>query len=139
MGALHRRKANRRSEVFCFVANVGGLFAEETGFSAAQRFYSRHRAFGLRNVICRQDVARRLFLSLFLKFFRAAIIIDDCRLVVEVLSELFETSDVRRVIPRDQSLVSARHHLEFLDMARGEDVAFTILFGRAEESNLRTL
>ena len=97
-----RRHAERR------VAHVGGLLAED---GAEQLFLRRHRAFALRRDLADQDVAR----------LHLGADIDDARLV-EVLQRLFrDVRDVARDFLRPE-LGVARHHLEFLDVDRGEDV-----------------
>ena len=97
-----RRQAQRR------VAHVGGLLAED---GAQQLLFRRHRALALRRDLADQDVAR----------IHLGADVDDAGLV-EVLQRLFR--DVRNVA-RDllrPELGVARHHLEFLDVDRGEDV-----------------
>ena len=90
------------------VADVGRLLAED---GAQKLLFRRHRAFALRRDLADQDVARL--------HFRADI--DDAGFV-EVLQRFFR--DVRNVA-RDflrPELGVARHHFEFLDVDRGEDV-----------------
>ena len=102
-GALHaRRNAQRR------VAHVGRLLAED---GAQKLLFRRHRAFALRRDLADEDVARLHF----------GADIDDAGFV-EVLQRLFR--DVRNVA-RDflgPELGVARHHLEFIDVDRGEHV-----------------
>ncbi len=90
------------------VAHVGRLLAEDR---AQQLFFRRHRALALRRHLADQDVARVHF----------GADIDDAGLV-EVLQRLL--ADVRDVAG-DLLLAElgvARHHLEFLDVDRGEHV-----------------
>ena len=97
-----RRHAERR------VAHVGRLLAED---GAEQLLLRRHRAFALRRDLADQDVAR----------LHLGADIDDARLV-EVLQRLFrDVRNVARDLLRPELRV-ARHHLEFLDVDRGEDV-----------------
>ena len=101
--ALHARRHAQRG-----VAHVGGLLAED---GAQELFLRRHRAFALRRDLAAQDVAGA----------HLGADIDDARFV-EVLQRLFR--DVRNVA-RDflrPELGVARHHLEFLDVDRGEHV-----------------
>src|SRR5665213_3524878 len=90
------------------VANVGSLLAEDR---AQQLLFRRHRRFALRRHLADQNVAR---LDL-------GPDIDDARLV-EILERLF--ADIGNVAGDFflAELGVARHHLEFLDMDRGEDV-----------------
>ena len=90
------------------VAHVGGLLAED---GAQELFLRRHRAFALRRDLADEDVAGAHF----------GADIDDARLV-EILQRLFR--DVRNVAGDflRAELGVARHHLEFFDMDRGEDV-----------------
>ena len=90
------------------VADVRGLLAED---GAQQLLLRRHRALALRRDLADQDVAG----------LHLGADIDDAGLV-EVLQRLF--GDVRNVA-RDllrPELGVARHHLELLDVDRGEDV-----------------
>ena len=97
-----RRHAQRR------VAHVGGLLAED---GAEQLLLRRHRALALRRDLADQDVAG----------LHLGADIDDAGLV-EVLQRLFrDVRDVARDLLRPE-LGVARHHLEFLDVDRGEDV-----------------
>src|SRR5207237_8179193 len=101
--ALHARRHPQRG-----VADVGGLFAEDR---AQQLLFRRHRAFALWRDLADQDVAGADF--------RADI--DDAGLV-EVFQRFFR--NVRNVAGdflRAQLGVTG-HHLELLDVYRGEDV-----------------
>src|SRR6201999_2356612 len=100
---LHARRHAQRS-----IADVGSLFTED---GAQQLFFRRHRAFALRRDLADQDVAGA--------YFRADV--DDTGFV-EVLQRFFR--NVRNVAGdflRPQ-LGVAGHHLELLDVDRGEDV-----------------
>ncbi len=97
-----RRQAQRR------VAHVGGLLAED---GAQQLLLRRHRALALRRDLADQDVAR----------IDLGADVDDAGLV-EVLQRLFRhVRNVARDLLRPE-LGVAGHHLEFLDVDRGEDV-----------------
>src|SRR6476620_2112879 len=101
--ALHAGRHAERG-----IADVGGLFAED---GAQQLFFWRHRAFALRRDLADQDVAGADF----------GADIDDAGFV-EVLQRFFR--NVRNVAGdflRSQ-LGVAGHHLELLDVDRGEDV-----------------
>ena len=101
--ALHARRHAQRG-----VAHVGGLLAED---GAQQLLLRRHRAFALRRDLAAQDVAGAHF----------GADIDDARFV-EVLERLFrDVRDVAGDFLRPE-LGVAGHHLEFLDVDRGEDV-----------------
>ena len=90
------------------VAHVGGLLAED---GAQQLLFRRHRALALRRDLADQDVAR----------LHLGADIDDAGFV-EVLQRLFrDVRDVARDFLRPE-LGVAGHHLEFLDVDRGEDV-----------------
>src|SRR6185503_3128758 len=90
------------------VANIRGLLAED---GAQQFLFWRHRRFALRRDFADQDIARLHF----------GADIDDPRLV-EILQGLFaDIRDVAGDLLLTQLRV-ARHHLEFLDMNRGEDI-----------------
>ena len=90
------------------VAHVGGLLAED---GAEQLLLRRHRALALRRDLADQDVAG----------LHLGADIDDARLV-EVLQRLFrDVRDVAGDLLRPE-LGVAGHHLEFLDVDRGEDV-----------------
>ena len=97
-----RRQAQRR------VTYVGSLLTED---GAQQLLFRRHRALALRRDLADQDVARMYF----------GADVDDAGFV-EVLQRLFR--DVRNVA-RDllrPELGVAGHHLELLDVDRGEDI-----------------
>src|SRR5690606_13049105 len=97
-----RRQPQRR------ITDVCGLLAED---GPEQLLFRRHRAFALRRNLADQDVTRM--------HFRAHV--DDARLV-EVLQSLFgDVRDVARDFLGPELRVS-RHHLEFLDVDRGEHV-----------------
>ena len=101
--ALHARRHPQRG-----VTHVRGFLAED---GAEQLLFRRHRALALRRDLADQDVAGA--------HFRADI--DDAGFV-EVLQRLFRhVRNVARDFLRPQ-LGVAGHHLELLDMDRGEDV-----------------
>ena len=102
-GALHARGHAERG-----IADVGSLFAED---GAQQLFFRRHRAFALRRDLADQDVAGADF----------GADIDDAGFV-EVLQRFFR--NVRNVAGDflRSELGIAGHHLELLDVDRGEDV-----------------
>ena len=112
-GALHAGRHPQRG-----VAHVGGLLAED---GAQQLFFRRHRAFALRRDLADQDVAGAHF----------GADIDDAGLV-EVLQRLFR--DVGNVAGDflGPELGVARHHLEFLDVDRGEDVVLDDALGEQD-------
>src|SRR5262245_7474366 len=90
------------------VAHVGGLLAED---GAKQLLLRRHRALALGRDLAHEDVAR----------IDLGADIDDARLV-EILERLFrDVGNVAGDFLRAE-LGVARHHLEFLDMDRGEYV-----------------
>ena len=102
-GALHARRHPQRR-----VAHVGGLLAEDR---AQELLFRRHRAFALRRDLAAQDVAGA----------NLGADVDDARFV-EVLERLFRhVRDVAGDFLRPE-LGVARHHLEFFDVDRGEDV-----------------
>ena len=102
-GAGHARGHAQRG-----VADVGGLLAED---GAQKLLFRRHRAFALRRDLADEDVARM----------DLGADIDDAGLV-EVLQRLFRhVRNVARDFLRTQLRV-AGHHLELLDVDRGEDV-----------------
>ena len=102
-GALHARRHPQRG-----VAHVGGLFAED---GAQELLFRRHRAFALRRDLADQDVAGM----------HLGADIDDAGFV-EVLQRLFrDVGDVAGDF-LGAELGVARHHLEFLDVDRGEHV-----------------
>src|SRR5476651_601269 len=112
-GALHARRHAQRG-----IANVGSLFAED---GAQQLFFRRHRAFALWRDLADQDVAGA--------HFRADI--DDAGFV-EILQRFFR--NVRNVAGDflRAELGVARHHLEFLDVDRGEDVVLDDSLGEQD-------
>src|SRR5262245_3694309 len=90
------------------IAHVGGLLAED---GAKQLLLWRHRALALGRYLAHEDVAR----------IDLGADIDDARLV-EILERLFrDVGNVAGDFLRAE-LGVARHHLEFLDMDRGEHV-----------------
>ena len=116
--ALHTRRDAQRG-----VANVGGLLAED---GAQELFLRRPRALALRRDLAAENVAGVNF--------RADI--DDARFV-EVLERFFR--NVRNVAGDflRPELGVAGHHLEFLDVDRGEDIVLTIRSeSRIESSKL---
>ena len=105
---LDDRAGDARRQAERGVADVGRLLAEDR---AQQLLFRRHRRFALRRHLADQDVAR----------LHLGADIDDAGLV-EVLQGLL--ADIRDVA-RDLFLAElgvAGHHLEFLDVDRGEDV-----------------
>ena len=112
-GALDARRHPQRG-----VAHVGGLLAEDR---AQQLFFRRHRAFALRRDLADQDVAG----------VDLGADIDDAGLV-EILQRLF--GDVGNVAGDflGAELGVARHHLEFLDVDRGEDVVLDDALGEQD-------
>src|SRR6266436_1354144 len=102
-GALHARRHAARG-----VANVGGLFAED---GTQQLLFRRHRALALRRDLADQDVAGPHFCA----------DVDDAGFV-EVLQRFLR--NVRNVAGDflRAKLGIAGHHLELLDVDRGEDV-----------------
>ena len=113
--ALHARRHAQRG-----IANVGGLLAED---GAQKLLFRRHRAFALRRDLAAQDVAGA--------HFRADI--DDAGFV-EVLQRLFRNvRNVARDFLRPE-LGVAGHHLEFLDVDRGEHVVLHDALGQQDRS-----
>ncbi len=101
--ALHPRRHAQRG-----VTHVGGLLAEDR---AQELFLRRHRALALGRDLAAENVARA----------HLGADIDDTGLV-EVLERLFrDVRDVAGDLLRPQ-LGVAGHHLELLDVDRGEDV-----------------
>src|SRR6185369_1728183 len=102
--ALHAGRHAERG-----IADVGSLFTED---GAQKLFFRRHRAFALRRDLADQDVAGADF----------GADIDDAGFV-EVLQRFFR--NVRNVAGDflRAELGVAGHHLELLDVDRGEDVA----------------
>ena len=101
--ARHARRQPQRG-----VAHVGSLLAED---GAQQLLFRRHRALALRRDLADEDVAGVHF----------GADVDDAGLV-EVLQRLFrDVRDVARDLLRPE-LGVAGHHLELLDVDRGEDV-----------------
>jgi hypothetical protein len=109
---VHDRARHARRQPERGVAHVGRLLAED---GAEQLLLRRHRALALRRHLADQDVAR----------VHLGADVDDARLV-EVAQRLL--ADVRDVAG-DLLLAElgvAGHHLELLDVDRGEDVVRAI-------------
>ena len=109
--AGHARRQAQRG-----VADVRSLLTED---GAKQLFFRRHRAFALRRDLAAQDVAR---LDL-------GADVDDARLVEVAQRFLADVGDVAGDVFRPE-LGVAGHHLEFLDVDRGEDVVLHDAFAR---------
>ena len=117
-GALNARGHAQRS-----VAHVRSLFAKD---GAQKLFFRRHRAFALGRDLADENVAR--------PHFRADI--DDAGFV-EILQRLFrDVGNVAGDFFRTE-LGVARHHLEFIDMDRSEDVFLDDLLVE-QDRNLRS-
>ena len=102
------RAGNARRQTQRGIAHVGSLLAED---GAQQLLFRRHRALALRRDLADENVAR----------VHLGADVDDAGLV-EVLQSLFrDVRDVARDLLRPE-LGVAGHHLEFLDVDRGEDV-----------------
>ena len=120
---FHDRPLHARGHAERGVAHVGGLLAED---GAQELLLRRHRAFALRRDLAAQDVAGLHF----------GADVDDAGLV-EVLQRFFRNvRDVARDLLGPE-LGVAGHHLEFLDVDRGEHVLLDDLLVRAG-SNLRS-
>ena len=102
-GSGHTRRQTHRS-----IAHVRCLFAED---GAQEFFLGRHRALALGRDLADQDIPRVHF----------GAYIDDARFVQMPQAFLADVGDVPRDLFRPQFGV-AGHHLEFLDMDRGEGV-----------------
>ena len=102
------RAGDARRQTQRGIAHVGSLLAED---GAQQLLFRRHRALALRRDLADENVAR----------VHLGADVDDAGLV-EVLQSLFrDVGDVARDLLRPE-LGIAGHHLEFLDVDRGEDV-----------------
>src|SRR5580693_1050348 len=112
-GALHARRHTQRR-----VAHIGRLLAED---GAEKLFLRRHRAFALRRDLADQDVAGADF----------GADIDDAGFV-EVFERLFR--NVRNVAGDflRPELGVTRHHFEFLNMDRSEDVVLDDALGEQD-------
>src|SRR5271166_3000251 len=112
-GALNAGRNPQRG-----IAHVGRLLAEN---GAQEFFLRRHRAFALRRDLANQDIAGADF----------GADIDDARFV-EILQRLFR--DVGNVAGDflGAELGVARHHLEFLDVDRSEDVVLDDALGEKD-------
>src|SRR5262245_12761455 len=112
-GALHARRHPQRG-----VAHVGGLLAEDR---AQELLLRRHRALALRRDLAAEDVTGA----------HLGADIDDAGFV-EVLERLFrDVRDVAGDFLRPE-LGVARHHLELLDVDRGEDVVLDDALGEQD-------
>ncbi len=105
---FHHRAIGARRHAQRGIAHVRRLLAED---GAQQLLLRRHRALALRRDLADQDVAR----------LHLGADIDDAGLVEVLQGLLGDVGNVARDLLRTQ-LGVARHHLELLDVDRGEDV-----------------